>query len=251
MNLITSQDYKFFERFAYACKCGNVYPLSIVQSYQEGSVFTKQTANCNTVLFWHYSGFAFVSGRYDEDFLEMICKMLSEANKNNRRFILFNTDERIDEFFVHKRNSIPQRRYFYEYNMCREPVIQPHSFELKPIDTDNIARIQGKITPAFSWENEDAFLSKGKGYCIEMNGDIAAWAFSAAISDKEIDIGVETNEKYSGMGLASMVCKEMIKYILNENKKPVWACHSQNIASAKLATKIGFQKISECSIINI
>ncbi len=69
MNLITSQDYKFFERFAYACKCGNVYPLSIVQSYQEGNVFTKQTANCNTVLFWHYSGFAFVSGRYDEDFL--------------------------------------------------------------------------------------------------------------------------------------------------------------------------------------
>ncbi len=104
----------------------------------------------------------------------MISKMLSKANKNNRRFILFNTDERIDEFFAHKENTITQRRYFYEYNMCGEPVIPPHSFELKPIDIDNITKIQGKITPAFSWDNVNDFLDKGKGYCIEINGDIAA-----------------------------------------------------------------------------
>ena len=46
------------------------------------------------------------------------------------------------------------------------------------------------------------------------------------------------------MGFATIAAKTMIKYILSENKKPVWACHSQNTASAKLAEKIGFKKVS-------
>ncbi len=38
----------------------------------------------------------------------------------------------------------------------------------------------------------------------------------------------------------------MIQYCFEQHKRPVWACHSKNIASQKLAEKIGFVKISEC-----
>lgn len=51
------------------------------------------------------------------------------------------------------------------------------------------------------------------------------------------------------MGLAAIASIAMINYILSENKKPVWACHSMNTSSAKLAEKMGFKKTSECSII--
>lgn len=44
-------------------------------------------------------------------------------------------------------------------------------------------------------------MKKGKGYCITCENDIASWAFSVAVSTKEIDIGIETNSKYKQQGL--------------------------------------------------
>ncbi|MCD7724983.1 MAG: hypothetical protein LUI12_05440 [Clostridiales bacterium] len=68
MKRIESIHYVDFMDFADDCKCGNVYPLSIVQSYQRGEIFAKQAIDCKAALFWHYCGFAFVSGKYDEVF---------------------------------------------------------------------------------------------------------------------------------------------------------------------------------------
>ena len=122
------------------------------------------------------------------------------------------------------------------------------------LDTENtdaelLSKIKGRITPYFSWDNADEFLSKGKGYCIVTDGEVAAWAFSAAVSSTEIDIGIETQEKYQHRGFAAIVSKAMIKYVLEQGKIPVWACHYKNIASAKLADKLGFDKVAECFVI--
>ena len=85
-----------------------------------------------------------------------------------------------------------------------------------------------------------------------MHGDTpAAWAFSAAVSDDEIDIGVETLERFRGKGLAAAAASEMIRFSLAAGKKPVWACHAGNIASRKTAEKIGLVKTGECLTIHI
>ena len=248
MILIDSREYDAYLDAANDSKCGNVYPLSIVQLYQHGDLFKKCESDCRTILFWHYSGFAFITGEYDEEFLEMIYKMIIE-NNSKRRFILFNNDNRIDDYFAHKEKITIEKRYFFEYNEKFAPCYFLNDYQVKSIDIEAINKMEGRITPAFSWNDMDEFLAKGKGYYMEINGKIAAWAFSAAISDKEIDIGVETNEKFQGKGLATVVSKEMLKYILSERKRPVWACHFQNIASAKLAKKLGFEEVDECSII--
>ncbi len=89
-----------------------------------------------------------------------------------------------------------------------------------------------------------------KGYCISCGDDIATWAFSAAVSSKKIDIGVETNPKISAAGIREDSCeKKMVQYTIEQSKKPVWACHYKNDASAKMAEKLGFVKMSECSVI--
>lgn len=69
---------------------------------------------------------------------------------------------------------------------------------------------------------------------------MAAWAFTAAISSDEIDIGVETRSDYQYSGLGTIVAEKMIQYCLQQHKRPVWACHSNNMASQKLANKISF-----------
>ena len=92
-------------------------------------------------------------------------------------------------------------------------------------------------------------MIKGKGYCITCNNDVASWAFSAAVSTKEIDIGIETKSEYKQQGLGMIVANKMIQYTTQQAKEPVWACHYKNAASEKMAEKLGFIKVSECSVI--
>lgn len=245
------KDFSDYIPYAQQCRCGKVYPLSIAEGYQQGDIFVSSRTECKTVLFWHYSGFAFISGEYDEVFLEETYDIISNKNKiNPRRFILFADKEQIQSFFINKENIDIERRYFFEFNKNFTKTAElPSNCELKTIDAEIISKMEGRITPYFSWSNAGDFLSNGKGYCIIINGEIAAWAFSSAVSDDEIDIGVETQEHYQNRGFAAIVSKAMIKYILEHNKKPVWECHYKNLASAKLAEKIGFDKTAECFII--
>ncbi|MDE7364383.1 MAG: GNAT family N-acetyltransferase, partial [Ruminococcus sp.] len=122
----------------------------------------------------------------------------------------------------------------------------PLNFKLCEIRKELFYKINGNVTPLFSWDNVSEFFEKGKGYCIVNGENVAAWAFTAAISDEEIDIGIETRAEYQHCGLGAIVSDKMIQYCFQQHKRPVWACHSNNIASQKLAEKVGFVKVSEC-----
>ncbi len=152
-----------------------------------------------------------------------------------------------------QKNVDIEERYFFEYSN-NYPVIEaplPSGYKLCEINKDLLKKIKGKVTPSFSWDNYDSFLEKGKGYCIT-DGDItAAWAFSAAVSSDEIDIGIETDVRYRNHGFAYIAAQKMIQYCLNLHKTPVWACHAGNTASNNLAIKSGFTKVSECYTVRI
>lgn len=160
-------------------------------------------------------------------------------------------NDETEKFFRLKDNVSIERRYLFEYIGDKYPEIQPmpYGYEIKEINSELLAEIHGGIIPLLFWKNPENFLKKGKGYCIMDGENIAAWAFSAAVSGGEIDIGVETAENYRGCGFAAAAAKMMIKYAFDAGKSPVWACHCNNTASKKLAEKIGFVKVSECSII--
>jgi len=248
---IDLQSYSDYICYAESCKYGNVYPLSIAEGYQQGDIYVNSINNTKNVLFWHFSGFAFIAGEYDNAFLESVYDIISDKNGTNpRRFILF-TDEQTKSFFETKENIDIERRCFFgfENKTFNKTIALPSDCELKPIDANLLSKIKGRITPYFSWDNAGEFLSKGKGYCVVCGEEVAAWAFSSAVSNNEIDIGVETSEKYQHKGFATAVSTAMIKYVLAQNKTPVWACHYKNIASAKLAERSGFHKISECYVI--
>lgn len=74
----------------------------------------------------------------------------------------------------------------------------------------------------------------------------AAWAFSAAISDYEIDIGVETDAQFRRRGFAFDAAAAMCRDIISHGKTPVWACHAANIASQTLAAALGFVPAGHC-----
>ena len=67
-----------------------------------------------------------------------------------------------------------------------------------------------------------------------------AIAFSAAVSSEEIDIGVETDERYRHKGLARALADKMCREVLSIGKKPVWAHAISNAGSKNTALSVGF-----------
>ena len=232
--------------------CGCVYPLSVAEGIQEGDIFTKSVDDLKTILFWTQSGFAYLSGNIDESFLEDIYEIMMDRNRTHKkRFILMSKNQYIDNHFMTKQDVCIEKRYLFEYqgDTINNDISLPSGYELKEIDNELLTNISGSIVPSLFWKDVNDFLKKGKGYCICRGDDVAAWAFSAAVSTEEIDIGIETNPRYQQQGLGMIVAKRMIQYTFEQFKHPVWACHYKNIASAKMAEKLGFVKVSQCSVI--
>lgn len=245
MNKLNLVDFKSSVQYIDKNGCGVVYPLSIAEMVQSGDIFTSK----HSALFWHYSGFAFIYGDYSEHFLNSVYEaFLSEDCEISRRFILFVADEKVQEFFLTKDSLIFEKRYFFEYQkgLLSNNRVLPANLKICEINNDLFDKIRGNVTPLFSWCNSTQFLKNGKGYCIVDGENVAAWAFTAAISSDEIDIGVETRSDYRYLGLGTIVAEKMIQYCLQQHKRPVWACHANNLASQKLANKIGFERAMEC-----
>lgn len=223
-------------------KCGTVYPLSMTQGYQSGDTYTDGKA----MLFHHDCGFAFLCGDTEETFLNDVYSLMK---RSQRRFVLFSEKEYITRFFEKMPDIQINERFFYEY-ADQGVLTESRAYSIKKIDNELLGRLDGTITPSFSW-NADSFLKNGFGYAVMCENTPVSWAFSAAVCNDEVDIGVETAEKHRGKGLAKIAVNEMIKAITASGKKPVWACHSRNIGSKKLAEGSGFVMTLQCSTIEL
>lgn len=225
--------------------CGGIYPLSIEQGLQKGEIYSIGGSR----LYHHLCGFAFYYGEPDADSLgEIYKRFLSEKAELNRRFVLFVSDEKAKAFFGSKKDPGISERHFFEYQSHEPPALSelPKGMRLCEADSVLFDKLQGRVTPRFSWDNASDLISRGKGFCIMDGGEPAAWAFSAAVSSEEIDIGVETAERYRGRGLATIGAGAMVRYALGQHKRPVWACHCENVGSRRIAEKLGFVKTAEC-----
>lgn len=249
---LNSSQYPDLIDMAKAHDCGSVYPLSVAEGIQEGDIFTSSVEDYEKVLFWAHSGFAYLSGNMDEYFLEDLYELMMDTTKSNtKRFLLMTRNKYIRDYFEAKDDVIEEKRYLFAYSGAKGYMQSslPDGCELKEIDSRLLKKISGKIVPSLFWNDVNDFLAKGKGYCITCNHEIASWAFSAAASTKEIDIGIETNPGYKRQGLGMIVANKMVQYTIEQAKSPVWACHCKNAASEKIAEKLGFVKVSECSVI--
>ncbi len=249
MHKVASTEHRNMVAYMDKTACGVVYPLSIAEGIQPGEIYTDQ----DSALFWHHSGFAFLFGPCEEAFLSCVYDhFLSTESTLSRRFVLFAENENVKQFFRKKKNLTWGKRYFFEYpNKSAKRFYAggkglSGNLRVCEISRELLDKIEGTITPYFSWADSCAFLRRGKGYCVVDGETAAAWAFSAAVSGEEMDIGVETKAAYRHLGLGTMVSERMVQYCLEQHKRPVWACSADNAASKRLAEKAGFLKTAEC-----
>jgi GNAT superfamily N-acetyltransferase len=94
------------------------------------------------------------------------------------------------------------------------------------------------------WGSVQALLSGGVVACAIVSGQIVATALTAACSERYVDIGVYTRQDYRGRGLATATASIVTQRVQEAGQIPVWGAGEHNIASLRVARKLGFTEVS-------
>jgi RimJ/RimL family protein N-acetyltransferase len=100
--------------------------------------------------------------------------------------------------------------------------------------------MEGSVIPKYFWRDAAQFVSHGGGYSLICDGEAVSTAFASYRIGDQLEIGIETVEKYWGRGFAFDVCAALIEYCLAHHLTPVWSCRLENTGSYILAQKLGF-----------
>ena len=245
MRKVSESEYLKYVPLAKANTANRVYPCSIAEGFQSGDIYVNEGADVETVLFWHYCGFAYISGTVSEIILQ---EMVNSVCQQDRRRMLLITDADLAIRFFRQKGEEIGRRIEYEYAGQIDSTNM--NIDIRKIDSDNIHTITGRIIPSFSWK-ETEFLENGCGYIAFDHERYCGTAFSAAVSSEEIDVGVEVDPDYRGRGIATTLVQKMCVEAISQGKKPVWAHAATNAGSLHTALRCGFIRKKENSMIRL
>jgi hypothetical protein len=111
-------------------------------------------------------------------------------------------------------------------------------------DADFIySTMRGSVVPSIFWNTAAEFRRRGAAFGVLYRGELASAAFASFVVDDYLELGIETVERFRGCGLAVHACSALIDYCLERRLEPVWACRLGNVASYRLAERIGFDPV--------
>ena len=119
MKKVQKDDYKKYLLQAGMNTANRVYPLSITEGLQVGDIFVNEGTTVDSVLFWHFCGFGYISGNPSQELLsDVYAKMLLE--QKDRRLVLITDDEHTIHFFEDKDIQMDVRvEYSYDPSTSR------------------------------------------------------------------------------------------------------------------------------------
>jgi RimJ/RimL family protein N-acetyltransferase len=241
-----------------------LFAKSIIKRKVQGIVYADNTSDPHTVYLLHPYGMSLLLGDVNQvDFNKLFQSYLlnnGDVRKReewmqvwpeewNRQITLMagnhlhrtaegsprHTPEKVE---LHTRVNFKFNRGKYHDFRTR---LKTNETKVQRLDYSGYDMVKGSVVPKFFWDNASDFLKNGIGFSVMVNSEPVSTAFSSFLLGKQLELGIETNEKYRGEGLAGYACCALIDYCLNEGFEPVWACRLENTASLKLAQKLGFE----------
>lgn len=126
------------------------------------------------------------------------------------------------------------------------PVNVPHGAPARMLTTDDAPLIE-QSSPAVVGDAAGSLLSSvrnGHVAAVIVNDRIVALAHTFMISREFADIGVVTDEALRGRGYASAAAALVCQAVQAGGRTPVWSCGATNLASNRVALKLGFREVS-------
>ena len=94
-----------------------------------------------------------------------------------------------------------------------------------------------------------ALLEEGAVAGPVVDGRIVGTAQTAAITARYADIGVSTDEPWRGRGFATAAASIVARRVQEKGRTPVWSCGEDNMASLRVARKLGFEEVSRLTYV--
>ena len=101
MRKVPTSDYKLYIPWARENTANSIYPCSIAEGLQPGDIYVNDGQNIESVFFWHYCGFGYISGEPSDRMLNDIYEKMTSSH-SERRLVLITSDDEVTAFFRDK-----------------------------------------------------------------------------------------------------------------------------------------------------
>ena len=113
---------------------------------------------------------------------------------------------------------------------------------LTPEDVTRLAKAPAEVQ-GNGYKTHEAMLTDGIAAGAFVDNNIVAIAHTYAETDLHADIGVSTIEAWREKGFSTAAASLVAQEIQARGKVPAWSCGEDNIASLRVAQKLGFTEI--------
>ncbi|MFN8663232.1 MAG: GNAT family N-acetyltransferase [Thermomicrobiales bacterium] len=96
-----------------------------------------------------------------------------------------------------------------------------------------------------------ALLAEGQVAGAIVGAELVAVAFTAAQGERYVDVGIVTREDARGQGLATAAASLLCAAVQAGGRTPVWGTSEENLASRRVAAKLGFREVGQRVYLNL
>lgn len=137
------------------------------------------------------------------------------------------------------------------YFTLTQPVVNFRDDDVRLLTPNDLELLESapKELQGYGFEDARIMLTDGVTATAIKDNKIVAIAYVSALSEHYTDIGVFTEKKWRKYGIATAAASLVAKKVQDLEKIPVWSTGENNIASVRIAQKLGFKEVSRMTFI--
>ena len=120
---------------------------------------------------------------------------------------------------------------------------------VRELTADDIGLLEAFEMDGTDFGGLSVLLNEGTVAAAVVDGKIVGSAHTTAQTDRYADIGVGTNEQWRRRGFATAAASTVARRIQKSGRIPVWSCGEDNLASLRVAQKLGFKEVSRLAYV--
>ncbi|MBI2766009.1 MAG: GNAT family N-acetyltransferase [Chloroflexi bacterium] len=147
--------------------------------------------------------------------------------------------------------ALSRKEFHFRPAAVPAPPPVPSGYRVVAIDAQIAGEFDGRVDPwvVRIWGGPEEFARRCFGTAIMRDGQVASFCTACAIGgppgaiEAEIEIGTTEGERQRS--LATIAALAFFEQCRARGLTPAWTCAADNVASAKLAARLGFQEFRE------
>lgn len=135
------------------------------------------------------------------------------------------------------------------YHTLTKPVPEFDDPAVRELTADDLGLLEASGVDGTDFGGLSVLLEEGSVAAAVVDGKIVGSAHTTALTDRYADIGVGTDERWRRRGYATAAASLVARRIQESGRIPVWSCGEDNMASLRVARKLGFKEVSRLAYV--